>query len=143
MKLHDPFIISSALAPAIKIGDTTLSLLEVEQDGDRVLAMFELRGPDIDYADETIGMSGPDIDYVDDTLRSGVQGWKSVVEIFETYLSLLDAAAEAMAYPHSDNRDLFPDHVMQWCADHSTEIAMARCEICDEDGNPLHHLIEE
>lgn len=129
MKLHDPFIISSALAPAINIGDTELSLLEVEQDGDRVLAMFELRGPNIEY--------------VDDTLRSGVQGWKSVVEIFETYLSFLDAAAEAMAYPHSDNRDLFPDHVMQWCENHGWEIAMARCKICDEDGNPLHHLIEE
>lgn len=129
MKLHDPFFISSALAPAIKIGDTTLSLLEVEQDGDRVLAMFELRGPGIDY--------------VDDSLNAGLRGWRSVVEVFEAYLSFLDAAAEATAYPHSDNTDLFPYHVMLWCANHSTEIAMARCEICDEDGNPLHHLIEE
>ena len=88
-------------------------------------------------------MRGPGIDYVDNTLRSGIQGWRSVVEIFEAYISFLDAAAEAMIYSNSENKTLFPHHVMQWCANHANDIAEARLSITSEDGSPRHYLIED
>lgn len=126
MKIHAPFIIGSNLKPAINIGDTTLSFIDAERRDGRLHVGFELRGPDIDYVDN--GLSGH---------------FKSIPEAFECFLSFLDAAAEAMYYEGSDNRDLFPEHVMVWCRDHADAIAMCRCDITDEDGNVLHHLIEE
>jgi len=127
MILNAPFFISSALAPAIKIGDTTLSLLEVKSSGDRDNAVFELQGPDIDY--------------IDSEMRSGHWGFKNTVEIFETFLSYMDACAES--YPDGENADLFPPHVAAWCSEHRDDIGYARMDITDEDGNAMTTLIVE
>lgn len=127
MVLHEPFFIGSALAPALKIGDATLTLLEVIHGG-RDRAVFEIR--------TTTG-----IDYTDRQLLSGYGGFRSTVEIFETFLAFLDAASEAG--PDSDNADLFPPHIMEWCAENGDAIGEARCLITNEDGNPNINLIEE
>lgn len=132
MILHAPFIISSALAPGLRIGEVaTLSLLDTEVTTDnRDRARFEL------YFDD--GREP----YVDDKLRSGVGGFRSTVDAFESFLAFLEAAAESYKYD-GDNTDLFPPHIVEWAADHSDDICDARCSICDEDGNPNNSLIEE
>lgn len=132
MKLSSPFIISSALCPALKIGDATLSLLDTTvTPANRDQARFELQMPTFAY--------------VDDTLESGVGGFSSTVEIFETYLSFMSACGESLRYYGEDgeNASIFPPNVAQWCAENLDEIDMIRSEICDEDGNPNVSLIEE
>lgn len=126
--LHDPFIISSALAPALKIGEATLTLLETEiTDDNRDRAVFELQTPTFTHTDKE--------------LRSGIGGFPSAVEAFESYLSFLEAAAES--YPDGENADLFPPHVVQWACENADEIGMARSDLCDENGHVLTNLIEE
>jgi hypothetical protein len=130
MKLHSPFIISSALCPALKIGpDATLSLLKLEpaEEG-RTRATFELRTPTFTYND--------------DELRSGCQGFQSVVEVFNTFLSFMAACGESMRYPDGENRDIFPPHVAQWCEENLSEIEMLSCDLQHEDGRVNHSLIE-
>jgi len=43
----------------------------------------------------TMILEGPGIHLTDQTLRSGLSGFRSLVDPFNTYLSYLDAAAEA------------------------------------------------
>ena len=120
MKLHHPFIISARLLPALKIGEATLSW-----DG----GTFFLDTPDFTYEERNLDM--------------GALGWRSSVVPFETLLCFLSAAAEAMRYEFSDNKDLFPEHVMAWCADNASEIDQAHVGLTNEDGDALHDLIEE
>ena len=118
MKLLSPFIISARLAPALRINDATLSLLgtDVRQSADSATLIL---GPRVgatlvlDFADGT--------EYECSDLQSGCGGFGSVVDIFETFLSFLSAAAEARRFTErtgitSDNDDMFPESVMQWAA---------------------------
>ncbi len=147
MKLHPPFIITvspapslrtARLAPGLRIGDSHLSLLRIDHEAapdGRDQAVFVLDTPTFEY-------------HTSD-LRSGCQGFASMVEPFASMLGFMAAAAGA--YRHemgmhsvkSDNHDLFPDHVMEWCYENEDEISLLGCDICDEGGAPLHHLIEE
>lgn len=135
MKLHDPFIITSTLSPGLKIGDSTLRLLDswvTADDRDRVKFL----------------LAAPEFKYVDDQLRSGVGGFRGTVEIFESFLSFLSAAVESAEYEmrmglQGENTDLLPKHVVEWALEHKDAIEMAICEITDEDGLPNESLIEE
>lgn len=129
MKLHAPFQISARLGPALKIGDGWLTLLTIKPDpSGRERATFAL--------------DTPDFEHVDSELLSGMGGFTSIVEVFETYLSFLEAAAEAYWYgPKSDNYTLFPVHVTEWAYGNNAELSMARSELCDENGNVLEDLI--
>lgn len=128
MLLRDPFFISAHLAPAIKVGEATLSLTHVKrQDDGRLRCTFVLEAP---------GLS-----YTDDQMRSGVGAQLRWVDLFENFLGFMEACAES--YPDGDNATLFPPHFAQWISDHKTEIECARCDICDENGNPNHNLITE
>ena len=135
MKLHSPFIIGSALSPALKIGDSTLHLTDVqlaEQGRDQA----------------TFLLVTPEFEYVDDQLRSGVGGFQSTVGIFESFLGFMQAACESAEYEmrtglQGENTDLFPKHVVEWALEHKDAIDMAICEITDEDGYPNESLIEE
>jgi hypothetical protein len=126
MKLHPPFHISSLIAPAIKIGGATLSFLDVEY-GERDRATFVL-----DYEGKR---------YEDRNLMSGVHGFGHTVEIFETFLSFMEACAES--YPDGENADLFPPEVAAWMADNSDEISGARWDLLNDDGTVNTGLIEE
>lgn len=145
MKLLAPFIISARLAPALRIGDATLSLVgtDVRQStepgalilGQRIGATLVL-----DFADGT--------EYECSDLQSGCGGFGSVVDIFETFLSFLSAAAEARAFTQrtgikSDNDDVFPEAVMQWAADNQFDIECTQCDLQDKDGNTRTDLIED
>ena len=135
MKLHSPFIIGSALSPALKIGDSTLHLTDVqlaEQGRDQA----------------TFLLVTPEFEYVDDQLRSGVGGFQSTVSIFESFLGFMQAACESAEYEErtgyqSENSDLFPKHIVEWALEHKEAIDTAICEITDEDGYPNESLIEE
>lgn len=129
MILHKPFFIGSALAPALKIGDTTLTLLDVLYEGERDRAVFELRGPDIEYADNT--------------LHSGYGCFKNPVETFLAFLAFLEVAVEAQGWDGSDNHDIFPPHVTAWAVEHADGICTTLCSLRDEDGRVRLDLIEE
>jgi len=96
-------------------------------DGDRHRATFEL-----DLGDER---------YVDKELRSGCGGFRSTVEIFESFLGFMFACAES--YPDGENADLFPPHIAQWCSENQDELCFVLPEITDEDGSPHVGLIQE
>jgi hypothetical protein len=126
MILHDPFIITARLLSGIKIGDAVLSL----------------------DTDMSISEDAKDFSYSDSNLQSGVCGFASLVEVFETMISFMEAAGEAVRFNmssahESDNSDLFPPNVMDWCYENADELYMLSCDLQDEDGNVLHGLIEE
>ena len=135
MKLRNPFIIGSTLSPALKIGDSVLHLIDVQ--------LIEM-GRD----QATFLLVTPEFEYVDDKLHSGSGGFISTVAAFDSFLSFLEAAAEAEEYGertgyHSDNSDLFPRHVVEWSLLNKDEISMVHSEICNEDGSTNDSLIEE
>lgn len=136
MRLHTPFKISARLAPALQIGKSWLSLEGIAYDKEnRDRATFV-----IDFEDGT--------SYTDKELRSGAGGFKSSVEAFHAFLDFLSAAADAAWYQHStgresENADIFPEHVMEWCYQHSDEISIMLMSITDENQETRHHLIEE
>jgi hypothetical protein len=127
MQLHAPFLIGSRLWPALRIGDATLTLR---------LPLFPAeRG----CWGATMLLEIPGIRITDQTLRSGLSGFHSLVEPFSSYLSCLDAAAEARE--GSDNTELFPPKVMQWARDNASAIVGARMQLCDSRGHTRHDLI--
>jgi hypothetical protein len=133
MILKYPFFIGSALVPAIKIGDATLSLLET-RTGHRDTAVFELQTPTFTY--------------VDDRVQSGFQGFVSTVEVFETFLGFLDAAVESFEYEQhtgceGENATLFPPHVLEWAVANKSDLQTAVSEITDDSGEANHNLIED
>ena len=136
MTIFPPFILGPRITPALQVAGATLSLLCIERAGKRQRARFIL---DLDGTE-----------YLDDSLQSGVQGFRSTVEAFESYLSFLGACAESVRYADrtgrgepGENADLFPVPVARWAADNADEIAMARFDLCDGDGmTVLHSLIE-
>lgn len=96
----------------------------------------------------TFILNTPEFKYTDNTLQSGVGGGWSKVEIFETYLGFMEACIESREYVGADgnpgeNANLFPDHVAEWLVDNKGAIERARSGICNEDGQPLHWLIQE
>ena len=135
MILNPPFLISSALVPALKVGDAVVSLLDTTvTPANRDQARIEIQTPTFTY--------------VDDNLESGVGGFRSTVEIFEGFLSFMTACGESVrsvAYTgeEGENADLFPRHVALWCAENLDEISAVQCEICDEDGQVNANLIGE
>jgi hypothetical protein len=136
MKLRNPFIIGSTLSPALKIGDSVLHLLDASEvtEDNRDRAKFLLVTPGFEYGD--------------DQLRSGVGGFRGTVEIFDVFLSFLEAAAEAEEYEvrtgmKLDNSDLFPPHVTEWALLNKDEMSLVHSEICNEDGSTNDSLIEE
>jgi hypothetical protein len=131
MRLQAPFFIGSRLLPALRIGDAVLSLdlaYQGTRDG-RDRATFYL-----DFAGGT--------SYRDDSLRSGVGGFRGVVEVFESFLTFLMAAAENYNYGSNDEL-LFPPHICEWAGEHNDDIELSHSDICDENGNPRTELITE
>lgn len=136
MILHAPFFIGATLGPALKIGDSTLHLLDASEvtEDNRDRATFLLVTPTFEYTDKE--------------LKSGVGGFRSSVDAFESFLVFLSAAAESLKYHivtgcKGDNEDLFPHHVNVWAMQNHDEIDLAAASLQDENGNTNHHLIEE
>lgn len=139
MTLYPPFFISARLAPALRVGDATLSLLDVK--------LNQRGGCDVPRALATFALDFPDgTSFEDANLRSGCGGFQSIVEIFETFLSFLEAAVESYNFEQrnpgetGENTRLFPRRIVKWAAN-QPYLKDARCDLCDEDGNVRAELI--
>jgi hypothetical protein len=120
MILQSPMIITSRLKPGIKVGDSTISIMDYGRN-------FEGR-TEYKYWIDT-----PDFEYDNDDMKSGCQGG-SVKEGLESLLSFLGACGESYAYEmrtgiEGDNLDLFPQHVAEWCYQNSDELSMVAYEL--------------
>lgn len=110
MILHDPFLISARLLPAIQVGDSTLSW-----DGNNF------------YIDT------PEDEFVIDDFHPGP--WHDTQECFKDILSFMEAASEAYWYDlrHPETKDedpdLFSPEITQWIVDHIDEIEELAYEI--------------
>lgn len=115
--IENPFIITSHLCWGVKIGSATITLTKTEpaEEG-RTRCTFVIEDGDWSYTDSE--------------MKTGAGRW-SPGSAIETFLSFLEAAAEAYRYgPASDNYDMFPEPVMQWAYGNGDEIGMVRawCE---------------
>ncbi len=108
MILKPPFFISSSLLPALKIGDSTLSM------STKTLTFY------LDEHKITGFRPGA---------HSSVQAW------FDAMLSFMAAAAEAQKSVdqgrYSYNADLFVPEIMRWCQENASEIAMVQYKLED------------
>ena len=124
MKLNPPFEISPRLLPAVRVGSAFVSIEFAGQTSDG-RARYH-------YHIDT-----PDWEYTGDDLKSGVGGG-SLESGMESLLSFLSACGEAVAYSRrtgreSENADLFPPHVAQWCYQNSDELSLLQFEISESE----------
>lgn len=144
MILHDPFIISARLCPAIRLGGgATLSYTGCQwreaEPGFEKWVPRQGASFVIDFPDGT--------SYEDDRMSSGMGGFQGIVSMFENFVGFLSAAVES--YEHGlrnrckgENTDLFPLHIVKWASEEG-RIDEAECDLRDEDGNTREGLIEE
>jgi len=128
MKLHDPFLISSRLLPAIKVGDATISMdTEGYDDEGRLIYHYY-----IDHAD---------FEYENTDLKSGVGG-DDLVSGFTSLLSFLSHDAEHYRYLYlhhpvllNKSEDESEDYcfdspsVVEWAYQNSDEIDLLAFEL--------------
>lgn len=132
MKLSPPFLISSRLLPAVRIGDATVQLEFSSRPGREGRARYRWT---IDFDNgET---------FSDDDLQSGCGGG-TIAEGFSSLLSFLSACGESHRYREAtgrggDNADLFPAPVAQWAAENEDDLALLSCEL---DENPEAYFEE-
>ena len=105
MILKPPFTIGARLLPALKIGDSYLSV-------------------DTEYGSVVFYLDTPDQEFEIHGFRPGLG--MSVQGCFESLLSFMLSAAEAQdsvdVGRFSDNADIFEPTVMRWCQENATEI---------------------
>ena len=129
--LHQPFLITPRLMPGLKVADAFISIAYSK--------LPARRGVRYEYHIDI-----PGHEYSNADLESGMGGG-TLVDGMSNLLAFLGACAEAVRHGKPDDPDsnasLFPYEVGQWAAQHSDDIDYARCEIEDETGIPLNHLI--
>ena len=124
MKLNPPFEISPRLLPAVRVGSAFVSIEFAGQTSDgRARYCYHIDTPDWEY-------TGAD-------LKSGAGGG-SLESGMESLLSFLSACGEAVAYSRrtgreSENADLFPPHVAQWCHQNSDELSILQLEVSEAE----------
>lgn len=117
MLLRPPMEISARLLPAVRIGDSWISL---DYRGDREFKW---------YIDTPIGefsgtdFRGPACGDMDDFIRKSM----------ESFLGFLDAFVEAIEYTRrtgreSENADLFPAELTDWAVENRDEILLKRLD---------------
>lgn len=112
MKLHQPFVISARLLPAVKVGNGWISLSDKDE--------FVIDLPD--------GAEYWAINFRPGRFNRKIESW------FESILAFLGAAAESYVYRmrtgrEGENEALFPSNVVEWAYQNSDEIDMLRFEI--------------
>ncbi len=133
MTLHDPFIISARLLPAVKVGGATISIGFCPKNTGDGRARYDC------YIDFDEKPDGGKKEYHDRNLKFGVGGG-SIKNGFASFLCFLGAAAESRSYRErtgrqGENEDIFPAWVVEWAQQHSDEISMLQFEI--EEGKDL------
>tara|TARA_Y100000034_G_scaffold104599_1_gene131251 strand:- start:310 stop:705 length:396 start_codon:yes stop_codon:yes gene_type:complete len=125
MKLRQPIIITPRLLAGIRIGSGFVSIDYSPREGDFGRTRYEYH------------IDGPDWDHTGDDLQSGCNGG-DLIGGLGSLLSFLGACGDALDYEEctgcdSENSDLFPKHVAEWCSQNSDELSMASCEIQESD----------
>lgn len=117
--LYPPVFISSRLTAAVTVAGATIS---VEPSG----------GCNRDGKPEWRWH----LDLPDGAEHSGAQlwGWGGSAEMLETLLAFMGACGEGLNYQartgrESENADLFPPAVAEWCAANSDELAVVQFDI--------------
>jgi len=127
--INAPCIITPRLLPGLQIGEAFVSIEYSRRQGSeshRVRYRYHIDLPD-------------NQEYTADDLQSGCN--HSLQNGLGTLLSFLEAAGEA--YRHemghgkgsSDNGDMFPEYVMEWCYQNSDELTMLAMEL--EEGEDI------
>jgi len=114
MILNPPFSITSGLYPGIKIGNATLECRE----GLQFVIVF------------------------DDMSEYKIEDYKpgachNLQQCFEDILAFLSTWIEALDYPESDNKDLFPKNnllLVKWAKKNSDDISMLQFDIQETEG---------
>ena len=121
MRLTSPFEIAPNLEAGIRIGSDWITIVYADRSGDESRTRY------------TCTLLVGNREYTADDLQSGNASNADLQGGMESLLSFLGAAGEAYRYTmrgnESDNADLFPDWVMEWCYQHSDEISMMQCQI--------------
>ncbi|MCW4050798.1 MAG: hypothetical protein NWE89_13790 [Candidatus Bathyarchaeota archaeon] len=130
MEIREPLIITSRLAPGVKIGDATISIeyADITPDGRQAYRWFIDNG------------NGHRQDFRGEDLVSGVGGG-SLQEGLKSLLGFLGAFAEAIAYQERiyageplENSDLFPVMLSEWATANADEISMLAYELEEKPG---------
>lgn len=119
MKIHPPCLITPRRLPGVKIGDAFLSI---------EYAARRLRDGRTQYR-EYLDVAGRT--YSDDGIWSGTNGG-SLQQGLASCLNFLYAAAEASRHPHSDNRGMYPEWVMEWAAENADEIGSMHLTLSED-----------
>ena len=121
MILKPPFTIGARLLPALKIGDSYLSV-------------------DTEYGSVVFYLDTPDQEFEIHGFRPGLG--TSTQGCFKSMLSFMLAAAEAQdsvdVGRFSDNADIFEPPVMRWCQENAEEIGGLLFEL-EEEGELKWH----
>ena len=134
MELHQPVMITSRLLPGLKIGEGSISI-EYDRQASSEIGRIRYRY----YIDL------PDFEYVDNDLQSGCQGG-NLQSGLSSLLSFLSACGESYRYEmsgispftwkysigESDNNDMFPKQIAEWCYQNSDELSLLACELEEE-----------
>lgn len=136
MKLHPPFIITPRLMAGIRIGDSFVSIGYSNRAGESSGRFQRAR--------YVYHIDTPEWEFTADDLQSGLFE-HSLQSGMKSLLSFLSACSDAMYYnthrtfPHeSENADLFPPHVAEWCYQNSDELSMLQYEL-SETPNLIEH----
>lgn len=128
MQLTSPIIITSRLMPGIQIGKSFISIEYSTRPGDSHRCRYQY------YLD--LDQDGKSIEYDADDIQSGCQGG-SLADGLSSLLSFMSACGESYRYAvrkgipldDSENGDLFPPDVAEWCYQNSDELSILACEI--------------
>lgn len=128
MQLTSPVIITSRLKAGVQIGKSTISIdySDTVSFGGRTRYQYFL---DLETDGERFEYSGEDI-------QSGCQGG-NLQSGLESLLSFMEACGESYAYAmrkgielsDSENGELFPADVAEWCYQNSDELSSLACEL--------------
>lgn len=128
MQLTSPIIITSRLMPGIAVGESTISIRYAKKPGDDGRTRYQY------FLD--LETDGKRFELIGDDIQSGCQGG-SLADGLSSLLSFMSACGESYGYclrkgiplDDSENGDLFPADVAEWCYLNSDELSILVYEI--------------
>jgi hypothetical protein len=129
MELSYPVIITSRLLPGVAIGKSTISIEYSDNPGDDMRERYRY------FLD--LELDGKRIEYTADDIQSGNGCNNSLQDGLESLLAFMGACGESYAYAmrqdtelsDTENGELFPKNVAEWCYINSDELSMVAAEL--------------
>ena len=124
--LNPPLIITSRLLPGVRVDDLQISIEPTGRSGKH-------NKPQWRYYLDFIGDEHIE-SHVDDDLHGHGDHRKMLASL----LSFMSACGEGIAYQErkgrqSENADLFPPHIGQWCRLHTDELSLIGMELDEQE----------